>query len=192
MFPNELLTKAGRHSIAVTDRLRKSNAIEFVVRPAGGGDLEPEARGGDAAVINVETPEPASSAAGRVGEAARQLQSLVGNVKAWGAKGNGFESLGVKRALADGLFPAGMLRPDGVPANPWGGPVDVGPAPPAMGDTFLVVFSGVPDEECVRLSLTPSASYKVYAGTFLDTSSPADAEAAKSLCATGNMWFVAK
>lgn len=137
-------------------------------------------------------PSPSSSSSGHAGEAAQELNSLVANIKAWGAKGNAYKGLDVKRVKDEGLFPSEMLRPDGSPVNPWGGAVAVDPAPPAMGETFLVVFSGVPGEECVRLSVTPSASYKVLAGTFSESSSPADERAAKSLCTTGNMWFVAK
>ena len=72
------------------------------------------------------------------------------------------------------------------------GTTEIGPAPNSIGETFLIVLSGVPKRECVSLSLLSSDTFKVYAGTFAPSNSPSSEAQAAALCATGTMWFVAK
>lgn len=138
--------------------------------------------------------QPLSPASGteRVNKASREINALIANVKRWKEKGHSYQELNRQRALDDGLFPGEMIDPNRLPKNAWGGAVDIAPAPANMGDTFLIVFSGIPHEECVRLSFPINNNYKVYAGTFIETSVPASEEQARSLCLTGNMWFVAR
>lgn len=120
-----------------------------------------------------------------------QLSVIARNAKKWKADGHNYSELNRTRAIADGLIPLEMIINGGI-QNLFGGPVDISPAPLSAGipDTFLVLFSGVPNDECVKLAFPPPNDFVVYAGNFLKLAG--SEEEARSLCTTGNMWFIAK
>lgn len=151
-------------------------------------------QGGPESQPNTTTPSSNSTnvpSAESVPKTIEQLKAIISNAKRWKAAGHSYADLNFRRAIADDLLPKEMVDRDGI-RNLFGGPVDIGPAPETVGvpDTFLVVFSGVPNESCVKLAFPANDNFIVYAGTYQKT--PASEEQAKSLCTTGNMWFVAK
>lgn len=119
------------------------------------------------------------------------LKALAASLKQWKASGHKYADINNQRAISDGLVPKEMVGEKGL-VNLFGGPADISLAPANAGvpDTFLVLFSGVPNDACVKLAFPAPDGFVVYAGDFLKT---ATSEAqANSLCTTGNMWFVAK
>jgi len=120
-----------------------------------------------------------------------QLKTIATNVKRWKAAGHSYSELNKKRAIDDGLVPKEMIRENGL-VHLFGGPADIGAAPANAGvpDTFYVLFSGVPNDLCVKLAFPATDNFLVYAGNFLKTAT--SEEQAKSLCTTGNLWFIAK
>ncbi|HVQ39777.1 MAG TPA: type 4 pilus major pilin, partial [Pyrinomonadaceae bacterium] len=120
-----------------------------------------------------------------------QLKAIFSNAKNWKAAGHNYSELNRARAIADGVVPAEMIIHNGI-QNLFGGPVDIGPAPAHTGipDTFLVLFSGVPNADCVKLAFPAPDGFVAYAGDYLRIAASEDQ--ARSLCTTGNMWFVAK
>jgi hypothetical protein len=120
-----------------------------------------------------------------------QLRTVLTRVKKWKAEGHNYSELNPNRAIADDLIPAEMIIHNKL-QNLFGGPVDITAAPAnnVMPYTFLLLFSGVPDEDCVNLAFPPNDDFLVYAGDYRRIAS--SLEHAKLLCTTGNMWFVAR
>lgn len=137
-------------------------------------------------------PAPSAvSSADRVPLTREQLKTIATSVKKWKAAGHSYADLNRKRATDDGLVPIEMVTENGL-THLFGGPADIGAAPANVGipDTFYLLFSGVPSESCVQLTWPPNDGYIVFPGTWMKTAT--SEEQAKSLCTTGNIWFVAK
>lgn len=168
--------------------------LSIVILMIGCGQDQPQPQAnapsqpGAPAPAPTSTPVPIAEAVPQVQE---QLKTIFANVQKWKAAGHRYADLNSKVAISDGLVPKEMISETGL-MNVFGGPADISLAPPNAGvpDTFLVLFSGVPNEACVKLAFPTPPNYLVYAGDYMKTA-PSEAQA-KTLCTTGNMWFVAK
>jgi len=182
----------GSPSSGVDERLQNFLGGQGHLEYSGGGyEIYRIERRPDDQPSHSSPPTFAEAPADNVKKTSEQLRAILKNVKLWKAQGHNYTELNQSRALTDGLFPGEMVS-NGLIRNSFGGPVDISFAPPTAtnADTFLLVFSGVPDEDCAKLCFPAVNGFTVYAGTF--QKAPASKDQAKSLCTTGNMWFVAR
>lgn len=124
----------------------------------------------------------------KVKAAIDELTAIMNNAKEWKARGHNYNELSRNRAIADGIFPKQMLNESGGVVNPWGGAATIDPVP--SRNAFCVVFSHIPAPDCVQLYTQGKSLFAVHAGSF--GTEPANEQEAKSLCETGNMWFMPK
>lgn len=137
------------------------------------------------------TPKPFVPPADAVPQTVEQLKTILANVKKWKAAGHNYPDLNKNVAMSEGLLPREMITENG-PMHLFGGPADISAAPPNTGipNTFVVLYSGVPNDDCVKLTFPAPENFVVFAGEYLKTAT--SEQQAKSLCTTGNIWFVAK
>ena len=134
-----------------------------------------------------ETPSPE-----KVELTVQQITTIIENASRWKAEKHSYKELDTNRAIAGGLVPKEMLNADGRMHNPWGGAASIEPSPLPGPESFTIVFSSVPNRDCVQIALQARGKFTVFAGRWGPAYEARGEARATDYCTNGNMWFLPK
>jgi hypothetical protein len=126
----------------------------------------------------------------KVEQAVQQITTIINNARRWKADKHSYKELDTRRAIADGLVPKEMLNPSGEMHNPWDGAASIEPSPLPGPESFTIVFSSVPNRDCVQIALQARGKFTVFAGKWGPNYEARGEARATDYCTNGNMWFL--